>query len=241
MFQCKILRSFTRLSCFISAGTGFGSHLVKCRILSFTPRLVAAKKAEKRVLWHWPNNNVAFCLLLPDLLLQKRQRKKVLWHWPNNKIYALAKTLICLKPLRVHLSGKSLQLDGWVVILAPASHQSTPYLPGFVPPNLSPFTFVTLKLPTPQNTHFRSPSFWRNDFIFHNLNENWPCIYPLPLAHLFPITFRHSNIETEFHIKVTSTAERFIHERNIAAQAYLLSLWLWRSINVGIVYGGVCH
>ena len=122
-----------------------------------------------------------------------------------------------------------------------SSHQSTPYLPGFVPPQLSRLTFVTLKLPTPQNTHFRSPSFWRNDFIFHNLNENWPCIYPLPLAHLFPITFRHSNIETEFHIKVTSTAERFIHERNIAAQAYLLSLWLWRSINVGIVYGGVCH
>ena len=46
--QCKILRSFTRLSCFISAGTGFGSHLVKCRILSFTRRLVAAKKKEKR-------------------------------------------------------------------------------------------------------------------------------------------------------------------------------------------------
>ena len=46
--QCKILRSFTRLSCFISAGTGFGSHLVKCRILSFTRRLVAAKKEKTK-------------------------------------------------------------------------------------------------------------------------------------------------------------------------------------------------
>ena len=62
----------------------------------------------------------------------------------------------------------------------------------------------------------------KNDYCKHNLNENWPCIYPLPLAHLFPITFRHSNIETEFHIKVTSTAERFIHERNIAAQAFVI-------------------
>ena len=222
MFERSIVFCLSVKSC---------GRLPDCRVLS-PPELAL------EVIW-W---NVAFCLLLRlDLLLQKREKKGVLWHWPNNKIYALAKTLICLKPLRVHLSGKSLQLDGWVVILAPASHQSTPYLPGFVPPNLSPFTFVTLKLPTPQNTHFRSPSFWRNDFIFHNLNENWPCIYPLPLAHLFPITFRHSNIETEFHIKVTSTAERFIHERNIAAQAYLLSLWLWRSINVGIVYGGVCH
>ena len=35
------------------------------------------------------------------------------------------------------------------------------------------------------------------------LNENWPWLYSLRLAHLFPITFRHSNIETEFHIKVT--------------------------------------
>ena len=55
--QCKILRSFTRLSCFISAGTGFGSHLVKCRILSFTPRLVAAKK-EKTKKTHILSNSV---------------------------------------------------------------------------------------------------------------------------------------------------------------------------------------
>ena len=148
MFERSIVFCLSVKSC---------GRLPDCRVLS-PPELAL------EVIW-W---NVAFCLLLLDLLLQEKTEKKG-WHWPNNKIYALAKTLICLKPLRVHLSGKSLQLDGWVVILAPASHQSTPYLPGFVPPNLSPFTFVTLKLPTPQNTHFRSPWNWRNDFILSQL------------------------------------------------------------------------
>ena len=36
--------------------------------------------------------------------------------------------------LLIHLSGNSLQLDGWVVIFREHhSHQSPPYLPGFVP------------------------------------------------------------------------------------------------------------
>ena len=36
--------------------------------------------------------------------------------------------------LLIHLSGNSLQLDGWVVIFRDQhSHQSPPYLPGFVP------------------------------------------------------------------------------------------------------------
>ena len=53
-------------------------------------------------------------------------------------------------------------------------------------------------------------------------NENWPRLYSLPLAHLFPITFRlSSNIETEFHIKVTSIAKPFIWKNDCYICCYL--------------------
>ena len=53
-------------------------------------------------------------------------------------------------------------------------------------------------------------------------NENWPRLYSLPLAHLFPITFRlSSNIETEFHIKVTSIAKPFIWKNHCDICCYL--------------------
>ena len=53
-------------------------------------------------------------------------------------------------------------------------------------------------------------------------NENWPRLYSLPLAHLFPITFRlSSNIETEFHIKVTSIAKPFIWKNDCDICCYL--------------------
>ena len=58
--------------------------------------------------------------------------------------------------------------------------------------------------------------------IMNESNENWPRLYSLPLAHLFPITFRlSSNIETEFHIKVTSIAKPFIWKNDCDICCYL--------------------
>ena len=127
--------------------------------------------------------------------------------------HVMAKT-ICLKsfsrpkPLRTCLSGALSWMDEWLFWRKVSSIKSI-FARFCTNPPVSPY-ICHIKLANAQKHTTRAVSTRYNSFItnkkFHHLEIIWTkmaLLYSLQLAHLFPISFRHSDIESEFHIEVT--------------------------------------
>ena len=111
--------------------------------------------------------------------------------------------------LLIHLSGNSLQLDGWVVIFRDQhSHQSPPYLPGFVPNSpVSPY-ICHIKLANTQK-HKRRTASIQSEYVLFLLSSVQPFFIPIAPsigAPLMSIQTKRPKLTIYFVLRLPLTA-----------------------------------